>query len=122
MVEWDQMIAYRYVAFTSRKNQNESDGTYLFVSRIGNGFILRRIVCSAILTRGQVTKHPWRNSSPLKPSRMLHTKRLKSMVVWDASKELPVERYLRDAKITEIYERKSEMQRLVISRSELGLK
>jgi alkylation response protein AidB-like acyl-CoA dehydrogenase len=53
---------------------------------------------------------------------MLHTKRLKSMVVWDACKELPVERYLRDAKIAEIYEGKSEMQRLVISRSELGLK
>lgn len=44
------------------------------------------------------------------------------MVVWDTSNELPVERYLRDAKITEIYEGTSEMQRLVISRSELGLK
>jgi alkylation response protein AidB-like acyl-CoA dehydrogenase len=38
------------------------------------------------------------------------------------SKELPVERYFRDAKITEIYEGTSEIQRLVISRSELGLK
>ena len=37
------------------------------------------------------------------------------------SKELPVERYFRDAKITEIYEGTSEIQRLVISRSELGL-
>jgi len=36
------------------------------------------------------------------------------------SKELPVERYFRDAKITEIYEGTSEIQRLVISRSELG--
>ncbi|NTU62181.1 MAG: acyl-CoA dehydrogenase, partial [Chloroflexi bacterium] len=32
------------------------------------------------------------------------------------SKELPVERYFRDAKITEIYEGTSEIQRLVISR------
>lgn len=38
------------------------------------------------------------------------------------SKELPVERYFRDAKITEIYEGTSEIQRLVISRSELGLR
>jgi alkylation response protein AidB-like acyl-CoA dehydrogenase len=38
------------------------------------------------------------------------------------SKELPVERYFRDAKITEIYEGTSEIQRLVIARSELGLK
>ena len=38
------------------------------------------------------------------------------------SKELPVERYFRDAKITEIYEGTSEIQRLVISRSEMELK
>ena len=38
------------------------------------------------------------------------------------SKELPLERYFRDAKITEIYEGTSEIQRLVISRMELGLK
>jgi alkylation response protein AidB-like acyl-CoA dehydrogenase len=38
------------------------------------------------------------------------------------SKELPVERYFRDAKITEIYEGTSEIQRLVICRLELGLK
>ncbi len=36
------------------------------------------------------------------------------------SRELPVERFFRDAKITEIYEGTSEIQRLVISRSELG--
>jgi len=38
------------------------------------------------------------------------------------SKELPVERYFRDAKITEIYEGTSEIQRLVIARSLLGAK
>lgn len=38
------------------------------------------------------------------------------------SKELPVERYFRDAKITEIYEGTSEIQRHVISRIELGFK
>jgi alkylation response protein AidB-like acyl-CoA dehydrogenase len=32
-------------------------------------------------------------------------------------KEYPVERYLRDAKITEIYEGTSEVQRIVIARS-----
>jgi butyryl-CoA dehydrogenase len=37
------------------------------------------------------------------------------------TKEFPVERYYRDAKITEIYEGTSEIQRLVIARSVLGL-
>ena len=38
------------------------------------------------------------------------------------SKELPIERYFRDAKITEIYEGTNEIQRLVIARSETGLR
>jgi alkylation response protein AidB-like acyl-CoA dehydrogenase len=38
------------------------------------------------------------------------------------SKELPVERYFRDAKITEIYEGTSEIQRLVIARNLTGLR
>jgi alkylation response protein AidB-like acyl-CoA dehydrogenase len=37
------------------------------------------------------------------------------------SKELPVERYFRDAKVTEIYEGTSEIQRMVIARSLTGL-
>jgi len=38
------------------------------------------------------------------------------------SKEYPVERYFRDAKVTEIYEGTSEIQRMVISRLATGLK
>ncbi len=38
------------------------------------------------------------------------------------SRDLPIERYFRDAKITEIYEGTSEIQRLVISRAVLDLK
>jgi alkylation response protein AidB-like acyl-CoA dehydrogenase len=37
------------------------------------------------------------------------------------SKELPIERYFRDAKITEIYEGTSEIQRMVIARGLTGL-
>jgi alkylation response protein AidB-like acyl-CoA dehydrogenase len=38
------------------------------------------------------------------------------------SKDMPIERYFRDAKITEIYEGTSEIQRLVIARQETGLR
>jgi alkylation response protein AidB-like acyl-CoA dehydrogenase len=38
------------------------------------------------------------------------------------SKELPLERYYRDAKITEIYEGTSEIQRMVIARNLTGLR
>lgn len=38
------------------------------------------------------------------------------------SRELPLERYFRDAKITEIYEGTSEIQRMVIARSLTGLR
>jgi len=38
------------------------------------------------------------------------------------SKELPVERYFRDAKVTEIYEGTSEIQRMVIARLETDLR
>jgi len=38
------------------------------------------------------------------------------------TKEFPVERYYRDAKVTEIYEGTSEIQRLVIARSILGVR
>ncbi|MGI9265676.1 MAG: acyl-CoA dehydrogenase family protein, partial [Gammaproteobacteria bacterium] len=38
------------------------------------------------------------------------------------SRELPIERYFRDAKITEIYEGTSEVQRMVIARQETGLR
>lgn len=38
------------------------------------------------------------------------------------SKEMPVERYFRDAKITEIYEGTSEIQRMLIGRLETGVR
>jgi alkylation response protein AidB-like acyl-CoA dehydrogenase len=38
------------------------------------------------------------------------------------SREMPLERYFRDAKITEIYEGTSEIQRMVIARAESGLR
>ena len=59
------------------------------------------------------------------------SKRLASAVTTEAiqihggmgySKELPIERYFRDAKITEIYEGTSEIQRMVIARHMTGLR
>ena len=47
---------------------------------------------------------------------------MKILGAYGYSTEFPVERYYRDAKITEIYEGTSEIQRLVIARSILGLK
>ena len=38
------------------------------------------------------------------------------------SKELTIERFFRDAKVTEIYEGTSEIQRMVIARNELGIR
>jgi alkylation response protein AidB-like acyl-CoA dehydrogenase len=38
------------------------------------------------------------------------------------SKEMPIERFFRDAKVTEIYEGTSEIQRMVIARNELGIR
>lgn len=38
------------------------------------------------------------------------------------SREMPLERYFRDAKITEIYEGTSEIQRMIIARNETGLR
>ena len=37
------------------------------------------------------------------------------------SQEMPLERYFRDAKITQIYEGTSEIQRMVIARNLTGL-
>ena len=93
----DDRLPIRCLHFEKKIRTNRTELISLFLV-LGMDFSLHRIVWSAILTRGQVTKHPWRNSLPLKPSRMLHNKRLKSMVVWDTSNELPVERYLRDTR------------------------
>lgn len=38
------------------------------------------------------------------------------------SKEMPLERYYRDARITRIYEGTSEIQRMVIAQNELELR
>ena len=43
------------------------------------------------------------------------TRRCRSTAAW-ATRRMPIERYFRDAKITEIYRGTSEIQRLVIAR------
>jgi butyryl-CoA dehydrogenase len=64
-------------------------------------------------------KRPWPNSSLRGPRWWWPTARSRS-TGYSCIKEYPVERYYRDAKITEIYEGTSEIQRMVIARNLLA--
>ena len=67
-------------------------------------------------------KQPWPSSSPARPPCSSPTRPCRSTAAWATRGNYPVERYFRDAKITEIYEGTSEIQRMVIARNELGLR
>ena len=62
----------------------------------------------------------WRNSSRRRWRRRQTAEAIQILGGYGYTREFPVERYYRDAKITEIYEGTSEIQRLVIARSILG--
>ena len=62
-----------------------------------------------------------RSSSPPAMARRQTGEAIQILGGYGYTKEFPVERYYRDAKVTEIYEGTSEIQRLVIARSILGL-
>ena len=63
-----------------------------------------------------------RSCSPRRSARGRRTPRSRSTAATATSTEYPVERYLRDAKLTEIGEGTSQVQRLVIARKILGLR
>ena len=70
--------------------------------------------------RQGLPRHPGRldgrNCSPRKSRRKLPTRRCKCSAVTATRRITPVERYFRDARVTEIYEGTSEIQRTVIAR------
>src|ERR1041384_4335207 len=69
--------------------------------------------------------HPGGDQAKLFASEMARRQTAEAIQIlggYGYTKEFPVERYYRDAKITEIYEGTSEIQRLVIARSILGLR
>jgi alkylation response protein AidB-like acyl-CoA dehydrogenase len=84
----------------------------------------------AAWTKGQVEKHGGRFGTEASVAKLVASE----AAMWIAhqavqihggmgySKEMPLERYFRDAKITEIYEGTSEIQRIVIARNETGLR
>ena len=64
---------------------------------------------------------PWRSCSPLRSASDVTRRAVQLFGGYGYTREYPVERMMRDAKITEIYEGTSEVQRMVIS-SHLGVK
>ncbi len=60
------------------------------------------------------------SSSPPRVARHLTGEAIQVLGGYGYTKEFPAERYYRDAKVTEIYEGTSEIQRLVIARALLG--
>ena len=64
---------------------------------------------------------PWQSSSPPRTASDVTRRAVQLFGGYGYTREYPVERMMRDAKITEIYEGTSEVQRMVIS-SHLGVK
>ncbi|HXM76071.1 MAG TPA: acyl-CoA dehydrogenase family protein, partial [Thermoanaerobaculia bacterium] len=85
----------------------------------------RLLVCRAAWRKGQGLSHTEEGAkAKLYASEMARRQTGEAIQIlggYGYTKEFPVERYYRDAKITEIYEGTSEIQRLVIARSILGL-
>jgi len=84
----------------------------------------------AAWTKGEVEKHGGRFGTEASMAKLMASE----AAMWIShqavqihggmgySREMPLERYFRDAKITEIYEGTSEIQRIVIARAETGLR
>ena len=58
---------------------------------------------------------PWRSCSPRRSASDVTRRAVQLFGGYGYTREYPVERMMRDAKITEIYEGTSEVQRMVIS-------
>ena len=86
-----------------------------------------RRACSSIARRRLPTRASRLRPKPAKPSSLHRPRRARHASEalqihggYGYTTEFPVERYYRDAKITEIYEGTSEIQHIIIARSLLG--
>ena len=66
------------------------------------------------------SRPPWLSFPPLRHAMWVTTKALQMFGGYGYTNDYPMERMMRDAKITEIYEGTSEIQRIVIS-ANMGL-
>ena len=66
------------------------------------------------------SSRPWRSASPADAAMKVATDAVQVFGGYGYTREYPVERFMRDAKITQIYEGTNQIQRVVIARDLLG--
>ena len=89
--------------------------------RAAAGLLARPMPRSRTTSPTAASMPPWRSCSPLRSASDVTRRAVQLFGGYGYTREYPVERMMRDAKITEIYEGTSEVQRMVIS-GRMGVK